>query len=123
NAAVLVATPEKRPLRVVIGARIKEGRKLDSALRDLHKNLPADQKKRFSVEWNHIRHGTARIHRVRVPDGEDAFYLALRDDMLAVSDKDMLEFLKATLDSLPGKEPPPTPLIYAHTGAKGVLAV
>src|SRR5262249_586149 len=121
NAAVLVSHPDKGEAAMVIAVKVKEGRKLDSALRDLQKSLPTELKKKLPVAWNHDRQGSARIHRGRLLAEKEDFYLAVRDDLVVFGDKDSLKFLKATLAALPGKEAPLVPLFYARGGPRAFL--
>jgi hypothetical protein len=123
NGVALLSVREKGDHSLVLGLRIRNGRKLDAALRDLHKNLPPELKKQLPVEWNHDRHGAARIHRLRVPDEEGEIYLAIRDDVvLLFFDKESTRLLKSILDQLDTKAPPLSKLLHVRAGSRLLLS-
>jgi hypothetical protein len=109
---------------VLIGLKVQNGRKLDQVLRDSYKDLSAEDKKEIPIDFNHDRHGTARIHRLRSPDDkEEAFYLAIRDDVVfGTWGKLGLTNLKTALDDFGKKEPAASPLLRVRAGSKWLLA-
>jgi hypothetical protein len=98
----------------LVGLKVQQGRKLDHLLRDTVKNLPAAERSQFSFDWNHARHGKARIHRLKIVGEELPSHLAIRDDVVFFGwDKEGgLKLVEAGLDRFDRAQaaPAPTPL-------------
>jgi len=120
---VLVSLRPKDEVGVVAGIKLQSGKKLDQALRDLYKSLPAEQKKEFAVDWNHDKHGSARIHRGRPANEKEELFLAIREDVAIFAfDKSGLEPLKEALDALTVKSAAPaSPIIRARVSSRALL--
>jgi hypothetical protein len=97
---------------MVIGLKVQEGRKLDLALRDSYRDLPSAFRKQFAVQWNLLRHGTARIHKFKYP-GRFDLLVAFREDVLFLSetDKTSLKLLRHVLDKTGPVTPRATPAL------------
>jgi hypothetical protein len=92
---------------------VRNGKQIDQVLRDVLRDLPADQQKEYGLEWNYARHGAARIHKMRIEE-EDS-YLAIRDDVLFFGmGKGSLPAIKKALDGFDKRTTSPTPLLEVH---------
>jgi hypothetical protein len=107
--------PKKDP-EFLVGLKVRDGRKLDHALRDVFKALPAEVREDYAVAWNHSRHGSARIHRFTRFAGEDLEgYLAVRDDVFFfASDSKGLKAVKDALDGYKPAKQARTPALEFH---------
>jgi hypothetical protein len=122
DAAVLLSVRLKDEVAVVAGLKLQGGKKVDQALRDLYKSLPAEEKKDLAVDWNHDKHGAARIHRARAADDPDELFLAIRDDVAFLGyGKQSLDPLKAALDAFGKGAPAASPIVRARLTAKALL--
>jgi hypothetical protein len=99
---------------IMAGIKLKEGRDIDRAVRDLLKNLPEDARKAIKVE---SEAGEATVYRLDVHErldadarrllGDNPFYLALRSDVLLVAGgAGGLQALKDALASNASTAPP-----------------
>jgi hypothetical protein len=100
---------------LVAAAKLKQGAKLDHALRDLVKSLPEGE--RAIVTLDAETADGVKVHRIdahkgfdekaRRTFGENPFYLAVRDDAVVVGGgPNGLEALKEVLSARPGAAPP-----------------
>ncbi len=104
---------------LTFGAKVRGGRRLDHLVRDVIRDLPlAERKKLPTPEWNHARHGPARIHRLPNLEGIEAF-LAFRDD--AVFFGAPLDSVRRALDGLGTSTRVATPLVRVE--ARGTIFV
>jgi hypothetical protein len=123
DVGVLVTLRPKDEVAILAGLKVQNGKKLDQALRDLYKSLPADEKKDFAVDWNQDKHGTARIHRAKVANDPDDLYLAIRDDVAIFAfGKQSVEPLKTTLDAFGKDAPAASPIVRARVSSRAILA-
>jgi hypothetical protein len=102
---------------LVIGIKVKEGKALDQAIRDIVKDLPADaqEKVKERIHWNAETIDGVTVHRIDAdPNDKDArrkfgdkpFYMAVRDDALFLAGGEGgQEMLKAALAARPGVAP------------------
>jgi hypothetical protein len=107
---------------VLFGLNVFNGRQIDHTLRDVLQELPTEVKDDYAVEWNHSRHGSARIHKVNRWLGEkvdDMQYVGIREDVIVWSDlqvvKDSLTELDKAVDRLP------TPLFEMTFSSAGLF--
>ena len=90
--ASLAKTSDNPNYTIVAGIKLKEGRDIDHAIRDLLKSLPEDARKAIKVE---SEAGDVTIYRLDVHErldadarrflGDNPFYVALRSDALLVA--------------------------------------
>jgi hypothetical protein len=97
---------------LVAGLKVHQGRRLDHLLRDVFKSMKTADKAQWPVDWNHARHGAARIHRVRFKDFNETAWVALRDDVVfAGFGEEGLKSVEAALDRFGEETVVPTPLV------------
>lgn len=99
---------------LIVGMKVRNGRKLDHLLRDEYKNLSAAEKSEISLPsilWNHDRHGSAHIHRFNFGGENGDGVLAIRDDVVFLAGgEDGRKRIKQALDGFGKATAPPSPL-------------
>jgi hypothetical protein len=106
-------------LGILAGLKVKNGRRIEQTLRDLHRDLSPEVKGMIPVNWNHDRHGSARIHKAKLASEMEPTYLAVRDDVVFLGQGEAgLRALKAALDTFGKSEPAASPLLSAHAQSK-----
>jgi hypothetical protein len=68
---------------VLLGLKVKNGRKLEGLLRDFVKDWPADERKMWGIRWNRSRHAGTRIHGMKFPTDVAGLHIPL-DVFLAI---------------------------------------
>jgi hypothetical protein len=116
DAAVELRGPTKNKHYAALAAlKLKDGKKLEKVLRDLHDQVPEAEREKIKVDAETA--GSVKIHRLEVQDqfdehakklfGANPIYLAFRSDALFVAGGDGgLSLLKSGLTAQPGVVPP-----------------
>jgi hypothetical protein len=110
------------------GMKLKDGKGIESFLRDLVKNMPEKDKEKITIDAASA--GDVKIHKVTVDNmgeqetqifGSNAVYFAIRDDAILVSlGADGLAAIKEAVDLKPGDSKAVLSVVVATARAAGL---
>jgi hypothetical protein len=108
----------------VLGAlRVKQARRLEHLVRDAIKDLSADERAFYAVQWNHATHGGTKVHAAVMPNearNQALLFFAFRGESVLAS-PDLLT-IKEALDRLGRPAGEDIPPVYAQADFKAVMA-
>jgi hypothetical protein len=123
--AVQLAGPHDNRYALVAAVRLRDGKRVESLLRDLVREMP--ERDRQKIALYHQQLGTVAVHRVELPPmdeegtrvfGASVAYVAFLDNALLVGlGRDGASAIKSALIQL-GSTPLPSPVVQVHAAVR-----
>lgn len=125
DLALQLAGPHDNRYALVAAVRLREGKRVESLLRDLVREMP--ERDRQKIALDHQQLGTVAVHRIELPpmdeDGARVFgvsvaYFAFLDNALIVGlGQEGASAIKSALIQL-GGTPQPSPVVQVHAAVR-----